>query len=158
MYQRLTLARDLLTENGVILVHINEEEVDRAGCLMDRVFPGRKVGKFVWRTRSGARVSKDYFVSIDHEYVLCYANKGFKFAGSAKTFATRTRTMTREAIGPTSTSPKANRTRTVQDRTSPSRTRLLGYGIHATPTASGHFPRRHVSSQDSGCSANRWSR
>jgi adenine-specific DNA-methyltransferase len=87
MYQRFTLARDLLAEDGVMLVHINEEEVDRLGCLIDRVFPGRKVAKFVWRTRSGARVSKDYFVSIDHEYVLCYANKGFKFAGSAKSFA-----------------------------------------------------------------------
>lgn len=87
MYQRLTVARDLLKSDGVILVHIGEEEVDRLGCLMDQVFPGRKVAKFVWRTRSGARVAKDYFVSVDHEYVLCYANPGFSFAGSAKSFA-----------------------------------------------------------------------
>lgn len=87
LYQRLHIARDLLTNDGVILVHIGEEEVDRLGCLMDQVFPGRKVGKFVWRTRSGARVSQNHFLSIDHEYVLCYANPGFEFAGSAKTFA-----------------------------------------------------------------------
>lgn len=87
MFQRLHLARDLLREDGVILVHVSEEEVDRLGCLMDRVFPGRKVGKFVWRTRSGARVSKDYFVSADHEYVVCSANEQFHFAGAAKTFA-----------------------------------------------------------------------
>ncbi len=87
MFQRLRLARDLLREDGVILVHVSEEEVDHLGCLMDKIFQGRKVGKFVWRTRSGARVSKDYFVSVDHEYVLCYAGKDFRFAGAAKTFA-----------------------------------------------------------------------
>jgi len=87
MFQRLTLARDLLRNDGVILVHVGEEEVDHLGCLMDMVFPGKKVGKFVWRTRSGARVSKNHFLSIDHEYILCYANDGFEFAGSAKTFA-----------------------------------------------------------------------
>ncbi len=87
LFQRLTLARELLRGDGIILVHIGEEEVDHLGCLMDRVFPGRKVGKFVWKTRSGARVAKDFFVSIDHEYIICYANEGFSFAGSAKSFA-----------------------------------------------------------------------
>ncbi len=47
MYQRLSLARDLLRDDGVILVHIGEEEADRLGCLMDQVFPGRKVATFV---------------------------------------------------------------------------------------------------------------
>ncbi len=87
MYRRLIIARDLLTEDGVIFVHIGEEEVHRLGCLLDQVFPGRKVGTFVWRTRSGANDSKEYFRSTDHEYVLCYANKGFSFAGSVKSTA-----------------------------------------------------------------------
>ena len=84
MYRRLILARDLLTEDGVIFVHIGEDEVHRLGCLLDHVFPGRKVGTFVWRTRSGSNDSKEYFRSTDHEYVLCYANKNFTFAGSVK--------------------------------------------------------------------------
>ena len=84
VYQRLVVARDLLREDGVIFVHIGEDEVNRLGCLMDRVFPGRKVGTFVWRTRSGANDSKAYFRSIDHEYVLCYANSDFTFAGKKK--------------------------------------------------------------------------
>jgi adenine-specific DNA-methyltransferase len=57
VYQRLMIARELLADDGVSLVHIGEQEVDHLGCVMDQVFPGRKVGKFVWRTRSGARVS-----------------------------------------------------------------------------------------------------
>ena len=87
MYRRLTLARDLLAGDGVIFVHIGEGEVHRLGCLMDQVFPGMKVSTFVWRTRSGSNDSKTYFTSIDHEYILCYANKEFSFAGNAKTFA-----------------------------------------------------------------------
>jgi len=47
MYRRLTLARDLLREDGVLFVHIGEDEVQRLGCLLDKVFPGRKVGTFV---------------------------------------------------------------------------------------------------------------
>jgi DNA methylase len=44
MFQRLTLARDLLSQDGVIFIHIGEEEVNRLGCLMDGIMPGRKVG------------------------------------------------------------------------------------------------------------------
>jgi Adenine specific DNA methylase Mod len=84
MFQRLQLAKELLTDDGVIFVCIGEEEVHRLACLMDEVFPGNKVGTFVWRTRSGANDSREYFRSIDHEYVLCYANPGFEFGGHAK--------------------------------------------------------------------------
>jgi adenine-specific DNA-methyltransferase len=84
IFQRLVLARDLLTPDGVIFVCIGEEEVHRLGCLLDEVFPGRKVGTFVWRTRSGANDSREYFRSTDHEYVLCYANSGFAFGGNTK--------------------------------------------------------------------------
>jgi adenine-specific DNA-methyltransferase len=54
------------------------------GCLMDKIMPGRKVGTFVWRTRSGSNDSKHYFTSLDHEYILCYANPEFSFAGNTK--------------------------------------------------------------------------
>jgi adenine-specific DNA-methyltransferase len=84
MFQRLLLARDLLTPDGVIFVCIGEEEAHRLGCLLDEVFPNRKVGTFVWRTRSGANDSREYFRSTDHEYVLCYANPGFAFGGNVK--------------------------------------------------------------------------
>ena len=84
MFQSLSLARDLLSDDGVLLVHIGEEEVHRLGCLLDEIMPGRKVASFVWRRRSGANDSKEYFVSQDHEYVLCYANPNFSFEGDVK--------------------------------------------------------------------------
>jgi adenine-specific DNA-methyltransferase len=85
MYQRLSLARDLLTEDGVIFVNIGEDELGRLSCLMDQVFPGMKVCTFVWRRRSGSNDAKEFFISVDHEYVLCYANKAFSFGGDTKT-------------------------------------------------------------------------
>ncbi|WP_341236438.1 site-specific DNA-methyltransferase [uncultured Limnobacter sp.] len=84
MYRRLTLARDLLAEDGVIFVSIGEDEGANLTLLMDQVFPGMRVGTFVWRRRSGANDEKEWFLSTDHEYVLCYANKGFSFGGFAK--------------------------------------------------------------------------
>jgi adenine-specific DNA-methyltransferase len=84
IFQRLLIARDLLTPDGVIYVCIGEDEVHRLGCLLDDIFPGRKVGTFVWRTRSGANDSREYFRSTDHEYVLCYANPSFAFGGNTK--------------------------------------------------------------------------
>ncbi|MDX9974303.1 MAG: site-specific DNA-methyltransferase, partial [FCB group bacterium] len=84
MHRRLVLARELLRDDGVIFVHIGEEEMAHLSCLMDQIFPGMKVGTFVWKTRSGANDSKNYFFSQDHEYVLCYAGSAFSFEGDAK--------------------------------------------------------------------------
>lgn len=84
MHRRLSLARDLLAEDGIIFVSISEHEHARLELLMDEIFPGMKVANFIWRTRSGANDEKDWFVSVDHEYVLCYANPGFSFEGDVK--------------------------------------------------------------------------
>ena len=86
MFRTLTLARDLLTEDGVIFVNIGEEEFARLDCLMEEVFRGG-VAAFVWRRRSGANDSKNYFASVDLEYVLCYANPLFSFEGDVKSTA-----------------------------------------------------------------------
>lgn len=86
MYQRLLLAKDLLAQDGVIFVSIGEIEYANIALLMDRVFPGMKAGTFVWRRRSGANDEKTWFISVDHEYVLCFANPGFSFEGESKSF------------------------------------------------------------------------
>lgn len=84
MYRRLLLAKDLLAEDGVIFVSIDDVESAHLTLLMDQVFSGMRVGTFVWRRRSGANDEKEWFLSTDHEYVLCYANKGFSFEGNKK--------------------------------------------------------------------------
>ena len=87
LYQRMTLARDLLSSDGVILVSINDENRARLELLMDEVFPGRRLGSFVWKTRSGSNDETGGRLSIDHESVLVYANAGFQFNGDIKDFS-----------------------------------------------------------------------
>ena len=84
MYRRLVLAKELLRNDGVIFVNIGEEEFGHLAMLMDKVFPGMKIGTFVWKRRSGSNDAKGAFLSVDHEYVLCYANPEFTFAGETK--------------------------------------------------------------------------
>ena len=87
LYQRLSLARDLLTSDGVILVSINDENRARLELLMDEVFAGRRVGSFVWRSRTGGNDAKGAFFSDNHEHVLVYGNSGFRFTGDEKSYS-----------------------------------------------------------------------
>ena len=82
LYRRLTLARDLLTPDGVILVSINDENRARLEMLMDEVFPGRRLGTVAWRTKDTGNDLSQRFSHV-HEHVLIYANSGFKFKGRA---------------------------------------------------------------------------
>ncbi|MFD4707920.1 site-specific DNA-methyltransferase [Gottfriedia sp. NPDC058432] len=90
MHKRLSLARELLSNDGVIFISIGEEEYAHLSLLMDEIFPNMKVGTFVWRRRSGSNDEKEWFLSADHEYVLCYANTGFNFAGIGKDWSNAT--------------------------------------------------------------------
>jgi adenine-specific DNA-methyltransferase len=84
LYRRLTLARDLLTPDGVIMVSINDDNRSRLELLMDEVFPGRRAGSFVWRSRSGSSDARGVSLSQDHEHVLVYCNEGFGFLGDER--------------------------------------------------------------------------
>ncbi len=86
LYQRLTLARDLLSSDGVIMVSINDENRARLELLMDEIFPGRRLGTIVWRTRQGSNADQLCFLSMDHEHVLVYGNPGFAFKGFDKSY------------------------------------------------------------------------
>lgn len=86
LYRRLTLARDLLTPDGVILVSINDENRSRLELLMDEVFPGMRLGTITWRTRQGSNADQQCFLSVDHEHVLVYGNEGFSFNGFEKSY------------------------------------------------------------------------
>lgn len=86
MSARLQLAKELLARDGVILVSIDDNEYHHLKMLMDQVFAGMYQATFVWKRRSGSNDAKGAFVSTDHEYVLCYAGKGFAFWGEKKAF------------------------------------------------------------------------
>jgi adenine-specific DNA-methyltransferase len=86
LYRRFTLARDLLTEDGVILVSINDENRAKLELMLDEALPGMRIGSLVWRNRTGSNADQLAFMSPDHEHVLVFANSGFQFGGTAKTY------------------------------------------------------------------------
>jgi len=86
LYRRLTLARDLLSEDGVLLVSINDDQRALMEMLMDEALPGMRVGSLVWRTRSGGNEGGKHFFTDNHEHVLVFAKDGFRFGGTEKTF------------------------------------------------------------------------
>lgn len=87
LYQRFRLAKDLLAPDGVIMVSINDENRARLELLMDDVFPGMRIGSFVWRSRTGGNDAKGAFFSDNHEHVLVYGNALFKFSGDEKSYS-----------------------------------------------------------------------
>ena len=82
LYQRLIIARDLLREDGVMLVCINDESRAKLELLLDKVMPGRRVGSFVWRTKDSANDAGGNLSQV-HEHVLVYGNPQFQFNGKA---------------------------------------------------------------------------
>ncbi len=73
MFPRLRLAANLLRDDGVIFISIDDNEVTNLRKLCDEVFGEENfVAQFTWKRRSGANDAKNN-VSMDHEYVVCYA-------------------------------------------------------------------------------------
>ena len=87
MYRRLDRAKELLADNGVILVCINDENRAKLELLMDHVFKGMRIGSFVWRCRTGGNDTGGAFFSMNHEHVLVYGNPEFKFSGDEKNYS-----------------------------------------------------------------------
>ena len=83
LYQRLVIARDLLSEEGVLLCCINDDNRSKLELLLDKVFPGLRLGSMVWRTRDSTSAKGRNF-SDTHEHILIYARPGFQFRGSEK--------------------------------------------------------------------------
>jgi adenine-specific DNA-methyltransferase len=71
MYSRLKLARNLLTEDGVIFISIDDNEVHNLRKICDEIFGEQNfVGNFVWR---GGRRNAAKLISTSHEYMVCFS-------------------------------------------------------------------------------------
>lgn len=78
MYPRLRLAKNLLSETGLIFVSINDNEVQNLKTIMSEVFgEDNFLSQFIWN--SEGNTDNQLEVKINHEYVLCYLkNVNFK--------------------------------------------------------------------------------
>ena len=72
MEKRLSLARDLLKDTGVIFISIDDNEQAQLKLLCDEVFGEDSfIGNINWKRRVSSAMADKKF-STDHEYVLCY--------------------------------------------------------------------------------------
>lgn len=86
IYPRLKLARNLLTDNGIIFISIDENEVANLKKIGEEIFGANNFYcSFIWQRRSGAMDSVDG-TSIDHEYVLCFAKNKDRLKGKERQF------------------------------------------------------------------------
>lgn len=79
MKARLTLAKKILRDTGVIFVSIDENEFAPLKILLDEIFGEINfVGNLIWKRRGGIGSFAERNLTHNHEYILVYKNiKGF---------------------------------------------------------------------------------
>ena len=72
IYPRLKVARDLLTEDGVIFISIDDNEVENLRKVCDEVFGERNfIAQLIWE-RAFSPKNDARFISNSHDYVLMF--------------------------------------------------------------------------------------
>jgi len=72
MYPRLRLAYNLLSEDGIIFINIDDNELFNLRIIMNEIFGEENfICQFIWKSKSGG-ANDSRFVATDHEYVLCF--------------------------------------------------------------------------------------
>lgn len=75
MYPRLRIAKDLLTEDGVIYISIDDHEIDNLRLLCDEIFGEENLlANLVWDTNHSAQAG---VFKVYHQYVLVYCKDNF---------------------------------------------------------------------------------
>ena len=74
IYPRLKVARDLLTDDGVIFISIDDNEVENLRKVCDEVFGEQNfVADLIWSNKEGGGSSDSKLFRIKHEHILCYS-------------------------------------------------------------------------------------
>ncbi|RDE34603.1 site-specific DNA-methyltransferase [Parageobacillus thermoglucosidasius] len=72
MYPRLKLARNLLTDDGVIFISIDDTEVANLRKILDEIFGENNFIASITRNTNSSK-NQSLFVSVSHDYCLIYA-------------------------------------------------------------------------------------
>lgn len=81
MYPRLKLAKDLLTDDGVIFISIDDNEVENLKKICDEIFGKLNfVSNLVWQKKTGASDAKG--IATITENILIYAKNSANFAST----------------------------------------------------------------------------
>lgn len=77
-YPRLRIAKDLMSEDGVIFISIDDNEVENLKKICGEVFgESNFIAIINWKGRGGRQDSR-YYAAV-HEYILCYAKQKGNF-------------------------------------------------------------------------------
>ena len=73
MYPRLKIAKNLLTEDGVIFISIDDSENKNLKNVCDEIFGAANfVSELIWQNKKGGGNDSKY-IAIEHDYILVYA-------------------------------------------------------------------------------------
>lgn len=83
LYPRLRVAKDLLSDEGVILVNMDENEIDNLQKICAEIFgKDNDLGTIIWDKRNPKGDAKG--ISYQHEYILAYAKNKLIFTENCK--------------------------------------------------------------------------
>ena len=73
MFERLIVARDFLSEDGLIFISLDENEQHNLKLCLNEVFgEDNFICEFIWKNKHGGGGDSPYAVK-EHEYIFCYA-------------------------------------------------------------------------------------
>lgn len=73
IYSRLMLARNLLTDDGVIFISIDDAEIKNMKNICDEIFgTSNFISQLIWQKKQGGG-NDSKFIAVEHEYILVYA-------------------------------------------------------------------------------------
>ncbi len=79
IYPRLKVARDLLTEDGVIFISIDDNEVENLKKVCNEIFGEQNfVGNIIWQSRTS--ISNDDEISTNHNHTIIFSNNREKLS------------------------------------------------------------------------------
>ena len=74
IYPRLKVARDLLSDDGVIFISIDDNEVENLRKICDEIFGENNfIAQQVWTNKEGGGGSDSKHIRIKHEYIVTYS-------------------------------------------------------------------------------------
>ena len=83
LYPRLLVARSLLSNNGGILISVDDTELYNLKLVLDELFGSNNfIGTFVWKKKTAAKgVPPANMVINNHDYVVCYQKENLVARG-----------------------------------------------------------------------------
>ncbi len=73
IYSRIKIARDLLTDDGLIFISIDDNEVRNLKIICDEIFGEKNfISQLIWQSKKGGGNDSKY-IAVEHEYIIVYA-------------------------------------------------------------------------------------